>query len=186
MQRVTFDLSEDDYMHFARYHFSHSDDARASRNRMFIFAVLGLGAIAWSTKDDPHYGLHNPPMYAFRLATALVMFVVLITLYLKVMRPYTMRAMLKTGMRRVLGTTTIELTDEATQVENPEGKGRLKWQDCQGVIDEPEHIFILIGPFRAFVIPKRVFPDAAAAARFLEFALDHYRDARIGKIEKVK
>lgn len=176
MNRITYTLQEDDFMAYARYHFAHSDDARASRNRTIIIGLVAMGVYAFGVKDMPDA--------IVRCIGTFVTMGALFTFYFKVVRPYLMRGWLKSGARRMIGETTLELSDDATHVSNAHGKGRLKWSDCHGVVEDGEYYYILMGPLRAFVVPKRAFKDAAAAAAFYETARGYYRAAHPGKVEK--
>ena len=165
-------------MAYARYHFRHSADGKASSRRMVIFGIAGVILFAFASKDDPQFGLQHPQAYAWRLGQVVLVAGAMMYVYLGLLRPYMMRGVLKSSMRRALGPTEIALTDEAVQVVNAEGRGRLKWRDCQGVLEEGEYIFILLGPLRAFVVPKGAFASGAEATAFYEAARGHFLAAQ--------
>lgn len=168
MSRITYDLTEHDFMAYARYHFRHGADARASRNRLFFFGAIALAVFAYGIKDDPNFGLANPPMYALRLLLTVSVFGGLYGIYFFLVRPNVMRGWLKTAMRKMLGKTTLELRDDGIHVNKADGKGRLKWSELREVVETRDHVYLIMGPLRAFVIPKRAFADAQERAAFLE------------------
>lgn len=175
---VRFELTENDYMAYARYHFRNSPDGRASSRRMVIYGIAGVLLFAFATKDDPQFGLQHPQAYAMRLGQVVLLAGAMMYVYLGLLRPYMMRAVLKSSMRKVLGTTEITLTEEAVRVANAEGQGRLKWRDCQGVLEEGDYYFILIGPLRAFVVPKRAFGSPEEAVQFHDEARGRFLAAQ--------
>ena len=167
MSRITYDLTEHDFMAYARYHFRYSADARASRNRLLFFGTIALAVFAYGIKDDPNFGLARPAMYALRLVLTVTVFGGLYGIYFFLVRPNVMRGWLKTAMRKMLGKTTLELRDDGIHVNKADGKGRLKWSELREIVETSEYLYLIMGPLRAFVIPRRAFADAQECAAFL-------------------
>ena len=179
MTRIDYDLNDDDYMAYVHYHFRHSDDAKAGRRRMAIFGTMAFAIYAYGTKDDPHYGLHAPLLFAARLALTVAAFGGFLFVYFRVARPMLMRGMTRNSrLRQTLGKTRLELKDDAAQVTNTSGKGRLAWEACRGVVDDTNHLYLILGPMRAFIVPKRAFATPEEASAFFETAFDRYRAAK--------
>lgn len=179
MARIDYDLNEDDYMTYVHYHFRRSDDAKAGRRRMVIFGTMALAIFAYGTKDDPHYGLHTPLLYAARLGLTVLAFGVFLFVYFRVVRPMVMRGMVRgSALRQSLGKTQLELLDDGAHVTNSVGKGRLAWDACRGVVDEADHVYLIMAPMRAFIVPKRAFATPEAVTDFVETARTRYHAAK--------
>jgi hypothetical protein len=44
----------------------------------------------------------------------------------------------------------------------------VKWTAVEDIVQTDNHIFILVHPKKAIIIPKRAFPDDAALNRFIQ------------------
>lgn len=179
MTRVDFDLTEDDYMQYIQYHFRRSDDAKAGRRRMAIFGTMAFVVFAYGTKDDPHYGIQAPALYAVRLALTVAAAAFFISIYFRVARPLLMRGMVRNSrLRQSLGKTRLELQDDGVHVINDDGRGRLTWEACRGVVEESDYIYLIMAPMRAFVVPKRAFATPDDAKAFVGIARERYHAAK--------
>jgi hypothetical protein len=54
----------------------------------------------------------------------------------------------------------------------------VKWTAVEDIAQIDEHIFILVHPDKAIIIPKRAFPDDAAVNRFMQDVKDIFQTAR--------
>lgn len=184
MTKVDYDLTEDDFMRYAQYHFQRSDDAKATYRRTLTIGLLALVVYAVGIKDDPNFGLHVPVQYVARIVSVIVVFLVSVTIYMKIARPMLVRGWLRSAAKRSLGHTVLELQDDGVHVGNVEGQGRLAWEACRGVVEESEHIYIIMGPLRALVVPKRAFGDDASASAFVAEARTRLTNAHVAKTRK--
>ena len=185
MAKIEYELNEEDFMGYAQYHFRKSDDAKASFRRTIVIGLLALGVYAFGIKDDPNFGIHAPGLFAARVASVVAVFIGFVLAYMRMVRPMLVRGWLRSAAKRSLGHTVLEVKEDGVHVLNVEGQGRLAWAACRGVVDAPEHVYIVMGPLRAFVVPKRAFGNAAQAEAFLAEARERFKAAQSGKIEKV-
>lgn len=184
MKRIEYDLAEEDFMRYAQHHFSKSADAKASFRRTMIIGLGALLVYALSIKDDPIFGLHAPALYAVRVASVIAVFLGCITAYHRIIRPMLVRGWLRSAAKRSLGHTTLVLDGEGVQVANVDGQGRLAWPACRGVVNDTDHIYLIMAPLRALVVPKRAFPEAAEAEAFFAEAHEHYASTRADTLRK--
>jgi len=185
MTKIEYDLNEDDFMRYAQYHFRRSDDAKSGFRRTLVIGLLALVVYAAGIKDDPNFGIHAPGLFAARIVSVIVAFIVFVSIYMRIVRPMLVRSWLRSAAKRSLGHTLLELREDGAHVTNVEGQGRLAWEACRGVVEEAEHIYIIMGPLRAFVVPKRAFDGADGARGFVEEARERFVSAQAGKIGKV-
>jgi len=175
MPPVKFTLSQDDFMAYARWHFKHSADAQASFKRMMFFGGAAFLIFAYNAANDPATGLSNPTMFATRIITSALVFGVFFVAYLRIIRPLLVQGMMRGGIYRdILGDNTIEFDHAEVSVTNSKGRGRIAWPDIKDVVEDTAHIYFVLGPLRAFIVPRSAL---ANPAEFFQTARAHF-DAR--------
>jgi hypothetical protein len=54
----------------------------------------------------------------------------------------------------------------------------VKWTAVEDIVQTDKHVFILVHPKKAVILPKRTFPDKAAANRFFQDVTNIFETAR--------
>jgi hypothetical protein len=54
----------------------------------------------------------------------------------------------------------------------------VKWSAVEDIVQNDTHVFILVNPKKALIIPKRAFPDTAAVDRFIQDAKAIFQSAQ--------
>lgn len=168
--KVRFEATEADFLRYAAYHFRESEDARASRRRMLFFGAMALVIYAIGMKDDPNFGLARPDQFVLRVGLAAAGVIGFLLVYLRALRPLLLRGWLRKAAARGAGPATVELRADGVHVKNAEGTGTLAWEACRGVVRDKDHVYFLMGPLRAVIVPHRAFADDATAHAFIEYA----------------
>jgi YcxB-like protein len=81
--------------------------------------------------------------------------------------------------RTVLGRQRMTIAETGLEIENDVAHSRLSWRGVEKVESDAEYIYIYVGPFMAYSIPRSAFADSGAADDFYESAKDYHE--RLGE-----
>lgn len=153
--QFTVQLSKDDYIQYLEYFFKHSKEGRRRTRRLYL---LGFGVFllyAGIMRNHELYGVQNMNTYLGHLATTFIVAGVVFALIIKIVRPSLARMSLKTGAgKALLNPVTYHFDEEAIELHNQEGRGRIHLTALKGTEDTEEYIYIHLGGLSAFVLPK--------------------------------
>lgn len=152
---VTIQLTEDDYINYIEYFFKVSKEGSRRTRRLYM---LGFGAFllyAGIMRNHELYGIQNPNTYAAHIALVFCLFAGLFWLFISIVRPSIARLSLKTGSAKtLLLPVTYSFDDEAIEIRNKDGKGRIHLAAIRGYEEHHDYIYIHLGGMSAFVLPK--------------------------------
>ena len=159
---ISVQLTEDDYITYINYFFNVSKEGRRRTRRLYM---LGFGAFliyAGLMRNHELYGMQNMQTYVTHIALALILFAGFFWAVINLVRPSLARLSLKTGAAKaLLLPVTYTFDDEAIELQNKEGKGRIVLNAIRGYEDHNDYIYIHLGGMSAFVLPKTQLDDEA-------------------------
>jgi hypothetical protein len=157
---VTFELEPRDLRAFAAYNRGHHAVFRRARAFSLLLVAAVSGFMAWTISAEV-----GPRIFAF--------VVILPTLYgLTRLLDVVLRAVsqwrLITPERNpgVLCQHTVALTDDALVETTAVNESRQRWIGFYDIVEAADHVFLFVTTNSAHIVPKRAFPDAAAAHAF--------------------
>ncbi len=163
---LTYQLTREDYLAFNKYVVSHLPRARfnswlATSSWGFIGFAVGMGIF----RDDVYLaiGLGIVIAIVMRLMTS-------VTLRRRILGlPYSPRG--------ILSERTVTISPEGFRETSTVGDGITYWSGVLEVIDDLHYIYVTVDSFAAYIVPKRAFPSAGEAQRFLATATFLWRSA---------
>ncbi len=166
---IACEIRPADLRAFINYHYNRTTEGKHGRNRMLILGLLLFGVFAVSEYGDPQHGIAHPLHYTIYLLAAggLIAFVLL--LYHRFLRPLLIHFFSRnlTG-RAALGPTHIRFTGNQIEVQNEAGTNRVPWHAVHNLGETSGHVFLIIGPMQAIIIPKRDLPATEHTTRLYE------------------
>ena len=72
----------------------------------------------------------------------------------------------------------VELTPTALLGQTATSQSTSSWSDVTGIASEAERLFLILGPGRAIIVPRRAFPDEATFQTFAATAKSYYEMSR--------
>lgn len=67
-----------------------------------------------------------------------------------------------------LGRRTIEFSPDGLTLKTSRNERHLEWAAVEDIVSTKEHIFIIIGAAKAYIIPKRIFSDEEGIIEFTQ------------------
>lgn len=166
---VAFDATQADFLAFADYYYKHSAEGKRGRNRMFLLGAVLFGVFALSEARNPDHGLAQPWNYAAYVASAGLLIAGVIFAYLRLLRPFVIQlACRRSALRETFGPTQVSADKRGVSVETASGRGSMAWGEVRGVGETSDHLFVMIAPMRAFIIPRRAFASPEDSAQAYE------------------
>lgn len=167
--QLTFDVTQDDLVAFAQYYYKNTAEGRRGMRRMYFLGLILVAAFAYSESQNPEHGLSNPLQFTLYVGSAVLLLGGLYAGYLWYLRPVIVRTMCRAAtFREMLGPTTLTLEVGHLTVRNEHGSGQMAWSGILDIGDTPDHVFLITGMLRAFIIPKRCFKNARQAEEAVE------------------
>jgi len=167
-------LEEEDHTAFLDYYLAHHPRGRRIRPNAWIFAIVAILfylSIQWR---DPG---RNPDELAPFVIGAFISGGLLLGAFVVLLRfgpGLLMQAAVRLGPRKhTLEETLFAFDREGIRIESAAGRGKLAWNNVEGIGETERHLFILLGGLNAFIVPKRVFEDDAEAGRFSAYLRAH-------------
>ena len=166
---IAYDATEADFLAFADYYYKHSAEGKRGRNRMLLLGVVLFGVFALSEAQNPEHGLGQPLNYAAYVGSAGLLIAGIIFAYVRLLRPLVIRVSCRRGMlRETFGPTKVNADKRGISVETAAGRGSMAWNEVRGVGETSDHLFVMVAPMRAFIIPKRALAGPEGAAQAFE------------------
>ncbi|HNR31975.1 MAG TPA: YcxB family protein [Candidatus Hydrogenedentes bacterium] len=163
--RLEFEVTQDDFVAFGQYFYKHTAEGKRGMRRMVILGLLLLGVFVYSEFGGSVSGIEAPLQFAARLSLLLLLLAAVYATYLQYVRPAVVGWICRSSaLHEMLGHTIMTIAPDRITIENPHGRGVMNWDGVQDVAETPDHIFLVTGHLRAFIIPKRAFADHADAA----------------------
>lgn len=160
-------------MAFARYYYDHTAEGRHGIRRMYALGLILFIAFVGSEFQNPGHGIGQPVQFAMYVGGGLLVLGVLFAGYLRVVRPLVISAMSRgAAFQELMGVTTLTFDAKRVMVENEQGRTITAWDEVDALAETDTHIFLITGPLRAFIIPKRAFANEKEAAQCFERLLD--------------
>ena len=159
---ISYDLTQEDLEAFAIHFAAHAPSIVWRR------VLTGGGALAvglWTAEQN-----RTPSQIAISLLLMAILVPVLYFLTSGLRRAVLrrgVRKLLATEGKKLLGKHTLELTEPYLREESPAGVTHDGWEKVERIEQGRRHLFLYNRSLYCFVIPKRAFKDAAAAAAFL-------------------
>jgi hypothetical protein len=165
-------LTEDDIAALSDYYYKNTRSGRRRDRIMKTAPVLAAALWAITASTHPEWGIKDPAKFALYLSTGIPIIVGLGWFCLWYLRPTVARWSVQYGVRkRMLEPVTITLEPEGIRLDNAHGTGRAPWAGVTQVGQTEDYLFLLfVGP-NGFVVPRRVFGDAAAFEQYCEAAM---------------
>lgn len=177
--QLSFDVTQDDFVAFAQYYYKHTAEGKRGMRRMYLLGLILIAAFAYSESQNPEHGLSNPLQFGVYIATAVLVLGGLFAGYLWYLRPTLVRMMCRGAtFQEMLGPTTLTFDADRITVQNDHGRGKMEWAGILEIANTPDHLFLITGMLRAFIIPKRCFANADQAAETLSKLRTHFDQAR--------
>lgn len=76
-----------------------------------------------------------------------------------------------------IGTHKLKITETWVIDKTSTSELDMQWIAVEKIVETDRHIFIYTNPMKAFLIPKRAFPDEAKCREFIETAKKFHADA---------
>ena len=167
LAHVSYELTMDDIHAFNRHYGAESGVVKSSRMKvrlaMTFFLAALLGALGWGA----HAGL------GFWLVGTLILLAwyALFPRRIESMnRSFTERTYASGKNVGLLGSHTVELTEEGVVERTPVRELKVKWQAVERVASSEQHLFIWTSGFNALVVPRRAFESEDALKAFAAHA----------------
>jgi hypothetical protein len=168
---LEFEVTEDDFVDFASYYYQYSAEGKRGRLRALLLGAAVFTFFAASEWNNPDHGIGEPLKFALYMGSAVLMVALALALYHYLFRPAIMRRMARNStFSKMLGKTSLVITPAGINLTSASGRGILPWSDVRRMGETTGHVFLLIGPMRAIIIPHRAFLEGAR-----ENALDAMR-----------
>ena len=161
---ATFTLDEDDFYQLNRYLLLRAP----GRRRSLALTSLTVGLVVTLVN------------YRGSIITALVFGVLTAVLIIPAIGLGIKRGAYRTfrQMNDPLKTATVSLSPSGFRSENAVAGLNMDWTAVADVAQDEKEIYLVLDKRQSIVIPKRVFPDAAAATAFFDTARSFWQKAR--------
>ncbi len=73
----------------------------------------------------------------------------------------------------LLGRQVLTLHQSGLQMRNDLSEVTYPWRSVEEVAESEQHVFLHVGPSKAYAVPKAAFADADAVDRFLQTCAEH-------------
>lgn len=171
---VEVELQQDDLMAFYRLVLQNSKEARRLRLKSRVGAIVTLLGF-WALV------LHC--YYRIGMIESIVQTVLFFILFAAVVIPAVI-ALDRILPKRRLGRMVSEdpslvsrrnysLKEDGMAFQGNSESGRTTWNGVKDVVETEGHIFVLLGKYRAYILPKRAFATPEQAGQFFELAREY-------------
>lgn len=73
----------------------------------------------------------------------------------------------------LLGRQVLTLDQSGIQMRNDLTEATYPWRSVEEVAESEQHVFLHVGPSKAYAVPKAAFADAGAVDQFLRICAEH-------------
>ena len=175
MNSVHVTLDPEDVVALQAYYYRHTPAGRR-RDRILKTGPLLLAlAWAWTVREHPDWGVHDPARYALYIGNGIPIIVGTAWGGLWYLRPAITRWAVTRGPRsRMLEPVTISIEGDDIVLENAHGRGKVNRTQIRHAGHTDTHCFLLFAGPNGFVIPRRCFKNDQD---FLAFVADAEKPA---------
>ncbi len=170
---VHVELTRDDLFAYNMFYVAHSEEARRQmRIARITWSILVITLVAIMTFIIYAIGIiQTIAGCTFSLIIMSVLYVSLVLWSHRRSVRRRIRRLVNEGEKNaLLVPRTLKLTEEVLSSDGALTGGWVRWKAVNGIIETEEHLFILLGPALAHIIPKRFFRTPIDAQHFVELA----------------
>lgn len=131
-----------------------------------VFVALGLvlGAFNQAQRISVWLGA---------LAFALIWVAFYPQLVVRTLKSNSRRLALQAKEQGLLGRQVLTLDQVGIQMRNNLTETTYPWRSVEEVAESDQHVFLHVGPSKAYAVPKTAFADTGAVERFLQTCAEH-------------
>ena len=157
--KITYELTENDYLHFNLFHIKNSSTGQKALGIQRILSPIMFVIIAglFSTITDTPFFIMFIPMFIIAI---LWFFFYPKYFYNSIIRQS--KKMIKEGKNNgLLGEHTMTLTDEGISDLNQKGETKVKWSGIEMFKEDDEYFYLYNSSVSSYILPKRALSDEA-------------------------
>lgn len=94
-------------------------------------------------------------------------------LVLRTLRSSSRRLVQQAKEQGLLGRQVLTLEQNGIRMRNDLTEASFPWRGVEEVAESDQHIFLHVGPSKAYAVPKAAFADAEAVQQFLQTCAEH-------------
>jgi YcxB-like protein len=190
---ISADLTRDDYINASRICIELSPlylqaarqvRRRQARRLVFILPVFVLGgAFLVGSRTERMY--LEGAVFGTIVAGLYCMYACRLSNYLDPMKKQALRQVQAADYSDYIGPVTYTIDDERIRMTTPTSEHAVSWAIVEGLFDLGDWFLIQWTARGGIVIPKRAFPDAAAATAFFLAATEQWQAARLPEPDRI-
>lgn len=173
MNKITYTLNHDDCKDYARYlHKVPKIKKMMMRSHGLMFLAIGVCFTICILSSLESYTWESVSNNLLLIISLILVYIAICT-FCWMSSKYDLMGLSSSAIFKALSGQSLDMEmnilDDGIETSNKCGSGLLKWDGIKAIYQSKKSIFVFIGDYKAYIVPKRAFESEEKAQEFFNF-----------------